>query len=261
MKAYCINLDRGADRLQHMAQQFHLQGMTFERIAAIDGTRPEIAAEAARVLPTALGPRISVAAYGCFQSHRQAWSRLLASGEPHGLVSEDDLVLAEGFSAYLKDDWVPPDADLVRLETFQTRTHVDARHDHAVGSRQLRRLRSSHLGAGCYVLSAKAAQRLHECTAVIRDPVDVVLFSETSDLFADLVTYQMIPAPAVQGKRHGPETGTASWSVSNIQERFDGEAPADALRAETSLGRVKRRLVEYLRARRLGTHYIVVPFG
>ena len=116
MKAYCINLDRRPDRLDHMTGQFGRHGMPFERIPAVDCQRPEVAAEATKCLPTSLGPRISAAAYACFQSHREAWRRLVASGESHGLILEDDLLLADGIAEYLGDGWVPPDADLVRLE-------------------------------------------------------------------------------------------------------------------------------------------------
>ena len=261
MKAYCINLDRRTDRLQYMMQQFSHQGMMVERVPATDGTQSGIAAAAALAQPTALGLRISVGAYACFQSHREVWRKIAVSGERHGLVMEDDLVLAEGFSAYLKDGWVPPDADVVRLETFLTRAHFDALPGLRAGSRYLQRQRSTHIGAGCYVLSAPAAQHLYDSTTVIRDPIDVVLFSETSELFSELAIYQMFPAPAAQQHRLHREAGTANWLTSNIVERFEAEVPAYAARRETVLGRVKRRMVETVRAWRQGTRYIVVPFG
>jgi glycosyl transferase, family 25 len=261
MKAYCINLDRSADRLEHMTQQFDRLGITFERVAGVDGDHPDVAAEAAQALPTALGPRISAHAYACFQSHRKAWGQLVASGESYGLVLEDDLLLAEGFSDYLKEGWVPSDADLVRLETFRTRTHLDANPCYAVGLRQMFRLRSSHLGAGCYILSARVALRLLKQTEVVRDAVDEVLFSETSELFSDLVIYQMVPAPAVQAKRLRPEKTGEGWLASNILERFESDVPEHAIRAETSVQRLKRRLSETIRAVRRKTRYIVVPFG
>lgn len=261
MKAYCINLDRRPDRLHHMTQQFQLQGASFERISAIDGTEPSVIVEAISALPTALGPRISVGAFACFQSHRKAWKALLSSKASYGVILEDDLLLAEGFSTYFLDDWVPDDADIVRLETFHTRVHVDSTSIHVTGTRKLQRLRSSHLGAGCYVLSSRAAHYLYEKTVVIRDPVDVFLFSDTSDLFSDLVTYQMVPAPAVQGKRDGSELKPTKWAVSNIQERFDTEVSPHALRSESTLMRLRRRIRESVRAQRQETRYIVVPFG
>lgn len=257
MKAYCINLDRRSDRLEYMTHQFSIQGMTVERIAAVDGTLPEVAAEAALVQPILRGQNISVGAYGCFQSHREAWRKIAASCEAHGIVMEDDLVLADGFSSYLKDGWVPPDADVVRLETFLMRTHLDMSVDFPAGSRHLLRLRSMHLGAGCYVISAAAAQRLYDCTAVIRYPVDVVLFCETSELFAELVTYQMVPAPAAQEQRLRRKSLDASWLATNIGDK----SHSPSRHAESWLGRLRRRMVETLRAWRQRTRYVVVPFG
>ncbi len=91
MKAYCINLDRRIDRLEYMTQQFIAHGMTVERVTAVDGSLPEVAAAVATAKPMMSGEPISVGAYGCFQSHREAWRRIVASGEAHGLVMEDDL--------------------------------------------------------------------------------------------------------------------------------------------------------------------------
>jgi glycosyl transferase family 25 len=257
MKAYCINLDRRSDRLEYMAHQFNIQGMTAERIAAIDGTLPEVAAATALVQPILKGQNISVGAYGCFQSHREAWRKIAVSGEAHGIVMEDDLVLADGFSSYLKDCWVPSDADVVRLETFLMRTHLDMSVNLPAGSRNLWRLRSMHLGAGCYVISAAAAQRLYDCTAVIRYPVDVALFCETSEFFAELVTYQMVPAPAVQEQRLRRKSFDASWLATNIRDKSHNPSR----HAETLLCRLRRRMIETLRAWRQRTRYAVVPFG
>lgn len=257
MKAYCINLDRRTDRLLHMMRQFSQQGMDVERVAGIDGTLPEIAATASSVAPMASGQRMSFGAFGCFQSHREAWRRIGASGEAYGLVMEDDLSLADGFSVYLQDGWVPSDADLVRLETFLTRTHVDASSRLSAGSRRLQRLRSTHIGAGCYVLNAATARRLYDYTTEIRDPVDVVLFSDASELFAELVTYQMVPAPAAQEQRLRKESGAPDRLTTNIGERLPGQSR----QVETLLRRLKRRLVESIRARRIGTRYVVIPFG
>jgi glycosyl transferase family 25 len=257
MKAYCINLDRRPDRLEYMTHQFSIQGMTAERIVAVDANLPEVADAAALVQPMLSGQRISVGAYGCFQSHRETWLKIVASGEAHGLVMEDDLFLADGFSAYLKDGWVPSDADIVRLETFLMRTHLDMSVDFPAGSRHLWRLRSMHLGAGCYIISAAAAQRLYDCTAAIRFPVDVVLFCETSELFAELITYQMVPAPAAQEQRLRRKSFDASWLATNIGDK----SHSPSRHAESLLGRLGRRMIETLRAWRQRTQYVVVPFG
>jgi len=261
MKAYCINLDRRPDRLDHMTRQFNRQGMSFERVPAIDGQRPDVIAQASKCLPSSCGARMSASVYACFQSHREAWRRLVASGEPFALVLEDDLLLADGMAATLENYWIPQDADLVRLETFGTRLHVDAGHGHHFGSRQLLRLRSGHLGAGCYVVSAKAAQLLLAKSTNFNEPVDVFLFGEGGASFDALVTYQMIPSPAVQGKRPISATTNATWSATSITNRFAPGASTPTPRAETPSHRLIRRVKEEFRAHLQGTRYIVVPHG
>jgi glycosyl transferase, family 25 len=264
MKAYCINLDRRADRLGHMAAQFAAAGMAFERVPAVDGQRPDILAATAASGLGLTGLRMSSGAYGCFQSHREVWRRLVASGDAHALVFEDDLVLAKGIGAYLGTDWVPPDADLVKLETFQTRLHRDAGPGLPALGRRLHRLRSRHVGTGCYLVSAPAAARLLTATTQISDPIDEALFNEKSALFATLVTYQMDPAPVMQGANQAPaatQTAAADWSASSIPDRFAAGQAAVTSAQEGSLARLRRRLREEIRARAQGTRYVVVPFG
>ena len=90
MKAYCINLDRRPDRLEHMVQQFAARGMSFERVAAVDARDPAVAEAALRCGIGMTGKRMSAAAFATFQSHREVWRRVLASGEAHAMVFEDD---------------------------------------------------------------------------------------------------------------------------------------------------------------------------
>lgn len=261
MKAYCINLDRRPDRLDHMKVQFDRQGIVFERVPAVDGQLHEVAAEAAKCPPTADGPRMSAATYACFQSHREVWRRLVRSGDTHALVIEDDLVFAEGFAAYLSNDWIPPDADLIRLETVGRKMHLDSGKFLMAGSRQLRRLRSSHLGAGCYIIGCNAARTLLEETTIVSDAVDLVLFCDRYPMFRRLVTYQMIPAPAVQGSISLSGMGEALWAKTSITERFGTDASVPSRPAETQRQRIKRRLREEVRARFLRTLYTAVPHG
>ena len=55
MKAYCINLDRRPDRLKHMTEVFAEHGIAFERVAAVDGLDPSVAAAAAACRPGMYG--------------------------------------------------------------------------------------------------------------------------------------------------------------------------------------------------------------
>lgn len=261
MKAFCINLDRRPDRMDHMAAQFERQGMAVERIPAVDAQDPAVAAAAAQCKVGFTGRVMGPGAYGCFQSHREFWRRLVASGEAHGMILEDDLVLSDGLATYLADGWVPKDADIVKLETYESRIHLDKGDGVATGPRRLYRLRSRHPGTGCYVISATAAKRLLAQTeGALTDPIDEYLFSEASPAFRALTIYQMMPAPVIQGDRWKGAGAGASWTQTSITQRLaPGEAPG--MKRESLWDRVSRRLREELRALRQGTRYAVARHG
>lgn len=261
MKAYCINLERRADRRSHMGQQFAAQALPVVWFPAIDGSLPEVAARTNGLSPGRSGRRLGTGAYACFQSHRAIWHELVESGASHAMIMEDDLVIAPGFSAYLRDGWVPPDADIVKVESREVRVHLDRRGMDLPDGRHLARLRSSHFGTGAYVISASAAQRLLKMTEAAVDAIDEALFDETAPLFPSLSIYQLTPAPAIQGDKL-PARGeaAAAWSQTSIESRF---APGESQEApDLSLPRrILRRLRAELRARLRGTRYVHVPFG
>lgn len=261
MKLYCINLDRRPDRRAYIEEACARHGLGVERIAAVDGDDPEVAAAAAALPPMARGKHISPGAYGCLQSHRIAWRRLIESGESHAIVIEDDIVLADGIADLAAGtDWIPEDADIVRVETSGHRVHVGTRGLRLPGGRELRRLGSLHYGTGAYVISAAAAARLRD-EVLTGEPIDVVLFDPASPASARSVIYQMWPAPAIQGKRAAllghaaPEPG---WAHTSIEVRFDGQT---AQASERPLQRLVRRASGEVASRRRGMRYLVVPHG
>ena len=208
------------------------------------------------------GRRLTPGAFGCFQSHRHVWRHLLASGESHAAVFEDDLVVAEGLRLCLDDAWVPSDADFVKLEANDHRVLLDRGRGLAVGARQLHRLRSRHAGTGAYVISAKAAQELLAATEVIADPIDEALFNDDSPLFDTLITYQMVPAPVIQGRRDKTPTAEGrtahgGWQTSSIDVQ-----PVQGPKRKKGLGaRVQRRMSGEIRAVKRGMLYMLVSFG
>ena len=257
--AYLINMNSRPDRLAHMTTAFDRASLRFERLDAVDGKDPIIASRASELGPNRKGWAISTGAYACFQSHRKAWSSILDSGHSHGMVFEDDLHLADDLSALADPSWIPADSDVIKLETFGTRSHVSRKVETKVGRRQIVRLRSTHVGAGAYLIAARAAERLLDRTQIITDPVDDLLFNEELDWFRTAVTYQMFPAPAVQDKRRGSDAvPSAGWGEGSIAERA---AAGDVIRPETSAARLARRLMGESRAIAGGTRYVVVPHG
>lgn len=260
---YYINLDHRPDRRAYMEEALAAVGLRHERIAAVDGTEPDVRDAAARLGNSRLNGRpISAGAYACFQSHRTAWSRLVQSGASHAAVLEDDMHLAPGISKLSTADWVPVDAGIVKLETFGVRAHLDRSGPRIVDGRRLLRLRSTHTGGGAYVLSAGVAKRLLAETETFVDAVDEVLFNDRLDLLDREVILQMWPAPAIQDKRTAPgapsDVGGAQWGAGSIEERAAG---GDPVVTEGPAGRVLRRLRAEIRALSNGTDYKVVPFG
>ncbi len=264
MKAYCINLDRRPDRLAHMTAEFARAGIPFTRISAVDAKDPEVAA-AARAVPLSVleKARISPGAYACLQSHRLAWRRMLDEGQAHAAFFEDDVLLAPGLGFLASEDWVPPDADVVKLETFRVRVQLSRRRRAAAPGWDLARMMSAQIGAAAYILRAETAARLLALTENLGEPVDQVIFNGAYGFADTALIYQMVPAPAVQGDRLGAQRqkAVAGWQATSITERHaTGQTPVQAGR-EGKAARAFRRLREEGRALWGGTRYVVVPHG
>ena len=257
LTAYCINLSRRPDRLEHMRGQAAAAGFDFARIEAVDGSAPGME-EAARVAGEESGtPPLGTGAYACFQSHRACWQALVDSGASHAMVLEDDMRFAPDFGRYLEPGWIPAETELIRLETFGTRVHLDPASVPTTGPRRLHPMRSCQIGAGAYVLSRPVAAALLERTRKVEAAVDHVLFDIGAPAFAGHDILQMTPAPAIQGKRSDPEAG--SWVQNSMGQRLLDRS--DRLGAETLVHRLARRLRETVRARIGNTRYQVVKFG
>lgn len=260
MIVYCINLDRRPDRLQHIRDELKRCDVPFTRLAAVDGSDREIAEIAATIQPTTLGQRMSNGAFGALQSHRKAWTTFLGTADSHCVVIEDDMLLSDDFGSLLNPEWIPADADLVKLETWGNRVQVDSSVIPISAQRGIAQLFSSHIGAGAYVISRSAAVKALNFTDVAKDPVDEVLFNVSLPFNEGCKVYQLLPAAAVQGKRPQGKANDRAWAATSISERFaDGAAVVS--HDETALQRLLRRLREEIRSLFLGSRYIVVPFA
>ena len=106
--AYCINLERSADRRASAAEQFAQAGLTVEFFKATDGR-----SEAPK------GLYITKTEWGCADSHIRVWRDIVQNGYEAALVFEDDVRLAPNFVSKLEtilpelDQF--PDWDFVNL--------------------------------------------------------------------------------------------------------------------------------------------------
>jgi glycosyl transferase, family 25 len=205
MKIFLINLDRCADRLEHMRAQ--LNGVAFERISAIDGANDP---------PTAKGlTRFELA---CLESHKIAWRKLLSGQENHACFLEDDVHIWPGFAALLAEEaWIPKDAHSVKLDTYLQKVELGDRRV-AIGGRQVARLYSRHQSSAAYILSRGGAARYLDLTANASLPADYSLFPDHPRRFG-LRIYQLSPAIAIQDHLMPPGEGGRAFSTAMAGDR------------------------------------------
>jgi len=224
VKVFVINLDRAPERLAHMQAEFGRLGVPFERLPAVDGAALP-ATEIARwtATPMANGACLTPGEIGCILSHRKCWQAAAAANEPVA-VFEDDVFLSDDAAAFLgADDWLPADADIVKLETFLRPTLVD-KAAVVAGARALTRLRSMHIGAGGYVVTLRGLEILCSAESDALLPLDHLLFDPVSPVFERLVIYQMEPAVCVQQHVAQSRRGRRADVASRSSASFFGSA-------------------------------------
>ena len=199
-----INLDRATDRLARMQARLGDCGAAFERVPAVDARALEDEDFARRVPGDGHWGLLTPGEVGCFLSHRRAWKLIVEKDLPYALVLEDDVVIGrQGADLIASGDWVPGDADLVKLETDFKPVRLSARAVAREAGHDVVRLYSSHYCAAAYLVTRVAARRLLAATTVFRDAVDEMLFAVRSPLSRSLTIYQMDPAPFVQEHKYG----------------------------------------------------------
>ncbi|MCI4677699.1 glycosyltransferase family 25 protein [Rhodoblastus acidophilus] len=254
MKVYYINLDRAPERRVHTEQM--LQGVDFERVAAVDGSRNP---------PTKKGlNRFQIA---CIDSHRIAWRKFLATPDSFACFLEDDLHFSPEFPAFVIGEyWIPAEAHAVKLDSFYNVVMVGAQSPAPLG-RGLARLYTRHESSAAYILSRRGAETFLRLSENPTRPVDYILFPE-DPIGERLNVFQLTPAVAVQDSRyekhHAPGANFVSAIARTDRPGPDGFLPRlwfklkrETIRVVHDIGRARRYLVNRL-FRRLKPE--VIPF-
>jgi glycosyl transferase family 25 len=195
MKLFVINLDRRPDRLARMSEIFDRLGLRFDRVSAVDGSL--FSADDLKRLRGTDKARPGETA--CFLSHRECWRRIVDEDLPCAAIFEDDLHIGDGAADLLaSDDWIPGNADIIKIETMNRPTKMDKSAVALAGDRKLHRLRSTHVGAGGYILTRKGAEKLLEESRVFDNPVDHFMFNFQLPSAGSSVIFQLFPAVCVQ---------------------------------------------------------------
>ena len=208
MKAFVINLDRSVDRLAHMRAEFGRIGVPFTRVPGVDGSAMS-AAELKRfaerrtaVLPGKWLP----GEVGCFRGHFSVWERIASGPDAYAAVFEDDLHFAADLATLLgSSEWIPADADIVRLEANRKMLLRRGRRASVCPRRWIYRVASRGIGACGYILSRKAAQRIVASPQEHHLWADIFLFHPgRSPVAAQMRIYQIVPAVCVEAQIFNP---------------------------------------------------------
>ncbi len=247
LKAYLINLDRSADRLAHMQAAFAGAGVTFRRVAAVDGAALEAASLEAFRQEAPRHTDWRPGEIGCFLSHLDAWRHIANNPDSFGAIFEDDIHVSPELGRLLASaDWIPPDADLVRLEANRPMRLSDGRTIPSLAHRKVYRALSGTSGTAAYILAREAAARLCDAASELRMPADLFLFKpKVSPMARQLSRYQIVPALCVQ---EGIMQGDTAALESLIKPRTSrGRGYRDSIHPLLRLWPIRRHAVPFRR--------------
>lgn len=219
---YVINLDRRPDRLAMIAAQLDAQGVTWERFQALDAQDSDDTQMNAEINFNHMIMGAPRGAAFCALSHFEVWRHFLKSPYEAAIILEDDVTIAPDFAQFAKTtDWLPSGAQLIKIEKYGRRVSKKLVSQNTFASpapfRVLQDLLSRHGGAGGYLLTRKGAEHALENKAMLRVPVDHLLFNpNVSKLARDLKPIQLNPAIVIQ---------TGDGALSDIS--FSGENGTD----------------------------------
>jgi glycosyl transferase, family 25 len=226
-----INLDRDADRLKRIETLLGERGVSFTRVPAIDGrslSSEEIASVSA--YPTPISIRLEPGEVACYLSHIKAWRMLLDSEEDCAAIFEDDIDLSRDAAEVLSaiEDWMPDDADIVKLETSLKPIEMARAPETIIRGREIRRLAGCHIGTAGYVITREGAARMLAESRQLRMAVDTTLFDPRGGIAENLKLFQLSPALCIQTRLQSSYEHESNISVRASHKSY-GATPGEKL--------------------------------
>lgn len=199
MRVVVINLKKETHRFERISTLAEGYGFRIERVEAVDGRDPENRELISRHKKRySLRPPVSDTDIACALSHRKAWQLLLESNDRWLAVFEDDVHFGKDIAALFDESWIPPQIDLIKLETMMRRGSLGVEPLASIGDRRLYRLGGSNLGTAGYLISRLPAEFLMRTTESMDLPVDSIMFDRRGALMRRLAVHQIVPAACVQ---------------------------------------------------------------
>lgn len=161
LPAWLINLPRATTRRERMEAQLGPMGLPYTLFPGVDGR-----AEEARLLANTdveafrrnMGREILIGGIGCYHSHLGVWEAFLATGRPHALVMEDDVVFHDDFLPALRlamraeAHW-----DLLKLNRIRAKLPIPQGR---IGPYRLMAYLGPNTGTGAYLINRATAAKL-----------------------------------------------------------------------------------------------------
>lgn len=200
MKNFVISLSNESQRREHIYTEFGKEGGAFEFFDAIT---PETLSKTAidfgiNIETTDLHPN----EISCVFSHVVLWQKAIDEQLDYIAIFEDDIYLGKHAQAFLKDSlWIPERCEIIKLETLYRKVFLSRKYEtlQLEHQRKLMVLNGPHMGAGGYILSRKAAEKLLDFTIKLPKliPIDHIIFRVYPEVMNEKV-YQLSPALCIQ---------------------------------------------------------------
>jgi glycosyl transferase, family 25 len=217
-----ISLRRSMDRRIVMTEEMKKAGLTARFFDAIDAAEIGRDGLTQRCKPAGRWGMLRQHDMACTLSHIDALKQFLSGGASHCLMMEDDVFVSSDLRAWLEDmSWWPADADVVKIDKSRKDNDWVVMGPVAVShlGRDVRRLRSRHMGGAGYLVSRKGADKIVSYQPVDM-PIDHLIFNmNASPLSRELVIYQVNPAHIKQGNERRVATLLPYSEVTETREK------------------------------------------
>lgn len=173
LPAWLINLPRATTRRERMEAQLAAMALPYTLFPGVDGRAEEARLLAATDIPAFrrnMGREILIGGIGCYHSHLGVWEAFLATGSPHALVIEDDVVFHDDFlpairlALQAKAHW-----DLLKLNRIRAKLPVSQGR---IGPYRLMAYVGPNTGTGAYLVNRETAAKLLPAMARVTRATD-----------------------------------------------------------------------------------------
>lgn len=198
MEKFVISLTSSVERREHILNEFQSKKIDFQFFDAIQPST--LKEEQERLDFSFRDSLLSDNEKSCFMSHYSLWHKAIAENLDYIAVFEDDIYLSNNSAIFLNStEWI--DKDFLKIEKTSKYILVKDRKSLSYKSNDyvVAKLKSSHMGAGGYILSNNAAKSLIDFIKRQSkiDHIDQIMF----DLYknnGEFNIYQMNPVLCIQ---------------------------------------------------------------